>query len=168
MVQGGASSNGRSNIWTKLLLYLFLVMIFGTQKVSAIVKIPKFAFYEPPYCTLTTALSAWNGKDGKRAPENGHFSFMLLPHQPCKHLYIHRSPRYQGWENDPITLSISFYVTAAKHLKDTCSFFGYLVTEYLAKWDTFLLCYSYCYTPFTSAIMAWYIYYESFLKNIYH
>ena len=24
------------------------VMIFGTQKVSAIVEIPKFAFYEPP------------------------------------------------------------------------------------------------------------------------
>ena len=26
-------------------------MIFGTQKVSAIVKIPKFTFYEPPYWT---------------------------------------------------------------------------------------------------------------------
>ena len=26
----------------------FFVLIFGTQKVSAIVKIPQFTFYEPP------------------------------------------------------------------------------------------------------------------------
>ena len=31
--------------------------------------------------------SAGNGKDGKRTPENCHSSFMLSPHQPCKHLY---------------------------------------------------------------------------------
>ena len=37
--------------------------------------------------TIAASLSGRNGKDGKTTPENCHSSFMLSPHQPCKHLY---------------------------------------------------------------------------------
>ena len=51
---GGGQFQGKERYLSKTSFVPLLVMIFVTQKVRAIVKIPKFAFYEPPYCTMNT------------------------------------------------------------------------------------------------------------------